>query len=300
MSGALPTLIEALGYPAGARGVIFTADEYGECHAMNAAVFEMFAAGTLNSASLGVAYPWAPEAAAFHQEHPEYDCGVHLVLTCQHKKMRWGPLTGPAETPGLRDPAGYMWPNNEAVWQKATAAEAYRECRAQVERFLAFGLDPSHLDPHMGTVRKRLDWLKEVYGRLGREYALPLRMLRPATPEERAAREELSAQGVLMSDHMRRMAAGETESPEKFRDLTVAQLRALPPGVTDYYVHPGKDDAELRAFVGHWTNRLAEYQLFHREPALRAALKEEGIVVLSWRPIRELARKGTRVRPQEQ
>ncbi|MEK7270308.1 MAG: ChbG/HpnK family deacetylase [Planctomycetota bacterium] len=296
MNEKLPTLVEALGYPAGTRVVLFTADEYGECHAMNAAIFEMLAAGTLTSASLGVAYPWAPEAAAFHKEHPELDCGVHLVLTCQHKKFRWGPLSG---AQGLKDPAGYMWPSNELVWKNATAEEAYRECRAQVERALALGLDPSHIDPHMGTVRKRVDWMRDVYGRVGREFALPLRMSWPLTAEEREARAFLAGEGVLMSDHMRQMVPGEAESHGHFRDLMISQMRALPSGVTDCYVHPGLDGEELRALVGRWQNRVAEYRLFHQEPALRAAIKEAGIIVTSWRPIRELARKGVRVRPEE-
>ncbi len=288
-----PTLLEALGYPADARVIILSGDEYGECHAVNGAFFEMLAAGTMTSPSLTTVYAWASEAAAWQRAHPEVDCGVHLVLTCQHQALRWGPIS---RSPGLCDPHGYMWPNNEAVWEHATVAEGYAEGKAQVERFLAFGLTPSHLDPHMGAVRRNPEWLRNVYARLAREYKLPIRMAAPTNEEEAAMRAELAESGVLMSDHMR---LGGGKQGLSFGEFAVRQLRELPPGVTDFYMHPAHDTPELRAAVKNWQHRLDEYAFFHRDPALKQTLEERNMTVISWKPIHELAKAGVKVRPRE-
>jgi len=289
-----PTLLEALGYPADAKVVVLSGDEYGECSAVNEAFFEMCTAGTMLSPSLSTVYSWAAEAAAWQRERPEIDCGVHLVLCAQHKKARWSPIT---PSPGLRDPHGYMWPNNDGVWQHATVEEGYAECKAQIERFIALGLTPTHLDPHMGTVRRDPKWLRGVYARVAREFKLPIRMAMPTNEEEAATRAELAEAGTVMSDHMRRGSA--RKDGESFKEFAARQLRELPPGVTDFYMHPGHDTPELRALVGNWQNRLKEYDFFHASGECRKVLEAEGIKAISWKPVWELAQKGVKIRPRE-
>src|SRR6266496_2936941 len=46
----------------------------------------------------------------------------------------------------------------DSVYQTASAAEVEEEIRNQVIRAKQFGVDPTHLDAHMGTALQRLDY----------------------------------------------------------------------------------------------------------------------------------------------
>ena len=53
---------------------------------------------------------------------------------------------------GLLDSTG-TFPNDESVVAaRAKPAEAEREIRAQIDRALALGIRPTHLDSHMGSL----------------------------------------------------------------------------------------------------------------------------------------------------
>ena len=51
-----------LGYPADARLLIINADDFGMCHAINAAIFQTLTAGVVRSTSLMAPCPWARHA----------------------------------------------------------------------------------------------------------------------------------------------------------------------------------------------------------------------------------------------
>src|SRR5689334_22887431 len=106
-----PTLVQRLGYPADARVLIITADEFGECHASNLGVIQCWEAGLLKSITWQAPGPWAPEAAEYIRGHSGMDVGVHLTLTRGSATgMAYRPLLPPSEVPGLYAPDGYMWP----------------------------------------------------------------------------------------------------------------------------------------------------------------------------------------------
>ena len=53
--------------------------------------------------------------------------------------------------------------------------EVRRECWAQIERAMLWGLDVTHLDSHMGTLQLRPEFF-DIYLDLAIEFRLPLRM----------------------------------------------------------------------------------------------------------------------------
>jgi predicted glycoside hydrolase/deacetylase ChbG (UPF0249 family) len=107
---------------------------------------------------------------------------------------------------GLLDPDGYMWRSEVQTAMKATPAEVEIELRAQIDKALAAGLKPTHLDTHMGTLYTRRDFF-DVYTRLGREYGIPVMAMRP-TPEALAYAKSLAFQSARKPSHsLKRMVS---------------------------------------------------------------------------------------------
>jgi predicted glycoside hydrolase/deacetylase ChbG (UPF0249 family) len=106
-------------------------------------------------------------------QHPGIDAGLHLTLTSEWQNYRWGPLAGKAAVPGLVDKEGAFWPMVAAVYFRATPDEIDKEIRAQLERALAMGFTPTHLDSHMGTLFAKPAFL-EKYINLGIEKKIPV------------------------------------------------------------------------------------------------------------------------------
>ena len=61
----------------------------------------------------------------------------------------------------------------------ASPAEVEQEIRNQVKKALQMGIDPTHLDAHMGTAFSSPGFLK-AYIKVGKEFNVPV-MLKPAT-----------------------------------------------------------------------------------------------------------------------
>jgi predicted glycoside hydrolase/deacetylase ChbG (UPF0249 family) len=175
-SGAVgQSLVERLGFEPTDKVLVINCDDFGMCHAENLATMEALTDGVATSATVMMPCPWVPEAVAWKKEHPEANLGVHLTLTAEWSRFRWQPVLGRALVPSLVDEQGYMWKDCEPLWEHVDAEEAYRECRAQVERAIELGLDPTHLDNHMGSLQTHPE-LWQVYFRLAKEFDLPLRM----------------------------------------------------------------------------------------------------------------------------
>ena len=95
--------------------------------------------------------PWLTEVADYAKSHPDADLGLHLTLTSEWKTYRWGSVAPSDKVPSLLDPVGTFYSTTEEAAAHAKPAEAELEMRAQVERALAIGIHPTHLDSHMGT-----------------------------------------------------------------------------------------------------------------------------------------------------
>jgi predicted glycoside hydrolase/deacetylase ChbG (UPF0249 family) len=279
-----PNLAQRLGYPAEAKLVIINADDLGSCHAANVGVFECLGTGTVTSATLMVPCPWAREASSRYRGE---DIGVHLTVTAEYELYRWGPIT---HAPSLLGGDGGFPQTVEDVWDHADLDEVRRECRAQIERAILWGFDVSHLDAHMGTMQMRPEFF-DVYLELATEFGLPLRMV-SASVERFAgfpARAVAAEAGAVFTDHLRLVPkVGSRHVLEK----DIASLR---PGVTEFFVHPAVDSAELRSLTpDDWEWRVDDHRIICDEGWVRRSLEEAGAVLIGYRPLRELAREGSR------
>ncbi|WP_295810417.1 ChbG/HpnK family deacetylase [uncultured Nitratireductor sp.] len=124
-------------------------DDVGATAGSVAAWKALRAAGTVTSASAMVPCPYYPMAVEDHRDNPNQDLGVHITLTSEWNRYRWRPLSGRSR--GLVDDEGFFHRRPQDVMKNADPNAIEDEIAAQVERALADGLNPSHLDAHMGT-----------------------------------------------------------------------------------------------------------------------------------------------------
>ena len=300
------SLAQRLGYSDDAKLLIVHADDLGVAHSVNRATLDAMSKKrevhsnepvggridntiAVNSGSIMVPCAWFPEIAAYYRANPELDLGLHLTLTSEWKHYRWsGVLTDQAAS-SLHNEDGFLYASVEEVVQFASVAAVEREINAQVERALQFGIRPTHLDSHMGTLFQTPGFFS-AYLELGRKYNLPV--LLPAESLEAAPpqlRELISEKDILID---RFVMAGPDVPVDKWEKYYSDVLRTLKPGVTEIIIHAGYDNAELRAvtiehpdYGAAW--READYQFFTSD-MFRTLVKQHDIQLITWREIGKL------------
>ncbi len=285
------TLVERLGYKKTDRLLIINNDDAGMCHAANSATMKGMEEGMISSATIMMPCPWSNEMIVYAKENPDKGFGVHLTLTAEWKNYRWSTLTSREQVPGLYDPQGYMWKDVEEVYAASNTQEALIEGRAQIQKALDAGVPVTHIDSHMGTYQYAPEYM-HIYLQLAEEYNLPVRMPSAATLQRMGApdfREICRQKGIICPDYFihEEFADYKEENLEQF---WTNYLKALKPGVTEIYIHGAVEGDEIRAITGSAPTRIKELAFFSSDQ-LKQLLKEEGIIVISYRPLFELQRK---------
>lgn len=275
----MTTLAARLGHDHDAKLLIVNCDDLGMCHSANEGVYSSLRDGIATSATLMVPCPWSREAAAQYRGE---DVGVHLTLTAEWELYRWGPIT---VAPSLLGGDGGFPRTIEDVWDHADLDEVRRELRAQVERAILWGFDVTHLDSHMGTLQLRPEFF-DVYLDLAVEFDLPIRLSGRSSQELVGFpfRDLAEEEGVIAPDHMIYYSGvgGRTAFERLLDDVR--------PGVTEIFLHPATDHAELRALAPDWERRVDDHRLLTAEPQLREQLAAAGVELIGWRELRELQR----------
>lgn len=290
-------LAERLGFAAGDVVAVVHADDIGMCHAANLGAFEALERGPVTCGSVMVPCPWFPEAAAMARERPGVDLGVHLTLTSEWAGYRWGPVAGASAVPSLLDGEGRLPRTTQEVGARGHPEEVERELRSQIERALASGLDPTHLDAHMGTAF--LPPFVEIYAKLALEYRLAVLAVQPdekalallggpevTAPIHRAVA-ALEDAGVPVLDGLD--ANSLSFAPGEGVAHNEARLDALAPGVHYLICHPARGGEELDAIAPDAHARDFERRFYGGE-AGRRALEARGIRTVGMRALRELLR----------
>jgi predicted glycoside hydrolase/deacetylase ChbG (UPF0249 family) len=273
------TLAERLGHRPEDRLLIINCDDLGSSYAANVGCYEALREGVATSATLMVPAPWAREAAARYLGE---DVGVHLTLNAEYDLYRWGPIT---HAPSLLDGDGGFPRTIEDVWDHADIDEVRKELRAQIERAILWGFDISHLDSHMGTLQLKPEFF-DVYLEMSAEFGLPLRLSGESSqrligfPFRRLAAEE----GVLFPDNFVVIPG---VGSRRYIERAVHELR---PGVTEVYVHPAIDTAELRALAPDWSARVDDHDLVMRDGRLRTLIERSGAKLIGYRQLRDVQR----------
>ncbi|MHB8521257.1 MAG: polysaccharide deacetylase family protein [Limisphaerales bacterium] len=292
-----PSLAERLGYQATDRLLIINGDDAGMCHAADEGTIEALEQGLMTSATIMVPCPWFGEIADYAKTHPEKDFGIHLCHTSEWRLYRWGPVAPREKVPGLIDPQGYLWHEIPDVYAHAKPEEALIEARAQIRKALTAGVDVTHLDSHMGTLQLNPAYVP-VYLQLAVEFDLPVRMASQTTLEKNGhpeLRPQFTAQGIVFPDYF--VYDELSQEKQGVKAFWARILRNLKPGVTELYIHAAKPTEELKAITASWPTRSAEFETFAHDPEIRQILRDEKIIRIGYRPLRNLQRKARPSKP---
>lgn len=283
------TLADHLGYPPGTKLIIVHADDLGETHAVNAAAITALEAGPVNSASMMVPCPWFPEIADYAKSHPKVDFGLHLTVTSERVYYRWGPVAPIDKVPTLVDSNGYFhhdWESNPHINPK----EVEIELRAQIDRALAMGVRPTHLDSHQYRLIMSGEELFDAMLRVAHDYKLPIFVNRDWFADYPYLQQSLGPDDILL-DHT--ITIGPEVPPEKWAEFYISALKNLKPGVTEFVIHPGFDDEELRAATRERSTWGAAWRQrdfdFFTSNQFRQILAQQNIKLITWRDLARMA-----------
>jgi predicted glycoside hydrolase/deacetylase ChbG (UPF0249 family) len=288
-------VLKKLGLADTDRVAIIHTDDIGMCLASVDASADLNQVGIISSGAIMVPCPWFLHAAQYAREHPKADFGVHLTLTSEWKTYRWGPISTRDPKSGMIDEEGCFYHRSEEVQEHGDPAAVEVELAAQIERLIHTGVEPTHIDTHMGSVAHPK--FMQSYIRLGMKYGLPAMLFRMDEAGWRATgldastakiaaglMQQLEAGGLPLLDALGGMPL---DTDENRLERTKKMLSELKPGITHFIIHPSKDGPELRAITPDWKCRVADYQDFMNEE-LRKHIQQIGLHIIGYRDLKKL------------
>jgi predicted glycoside hydrolase/deacetylase ChbG (UPF0249 family) len=281
------SIAERLGYPADTKLVILHADDLAVAHSEDAASFAALDKNAVSSASIMVPCPWLTEVADYAKAHPDADLGLHLTLTSEWKTYRWGSVSPSDKVPSLLDAAGTFYSTTDAAAAHAKPDQAEAEIRSQIERAMAYGIHPTHLDSHMGTMFATPE-LFTAYVKVAHDYHLPF--LAVKVTDQRARLLSLLSPSDVLFDTV--VIAPPNLQPADRKSFYLNSIKDIKPGLTYFIVHLAYDDSESRAMMGQnepfgaaW--RQADFDIV-TSAEFQQALRDNHIVVIRWRDLQKL------------
>jgi predicted glycoside hydrolase/deacetylase ChbG (UPF0249 family) len=282
-------LAELLGYPKDSKLLIIHADDMGLSHSVNTACIEAFDNKAITSGSIMMPCPWALEMSTYVKDHPGLDVGIHLTLTAEWNLYKWGGLTSSDQISSLLDKNGYFYSTVEALGQVAKGEEAAKELRAQIDRAIALGVEPTHIDTHMGSVMANPELIK-VYLELSEEYHLPILFPRSylgMLPPDVA---KMLDSKIYLLDNLFMLEPGMISG--KWIDPYIKAVGEMKPGLNDIIVHLAVDNPEMQAITkGHddygsaWRQNDLDMVL---SDEFKDLLKKNNIILITWRQIKDV------------
>ena len=268
-------LAEMLGYPKDSKLLIIHADDMGLSHSENAATIMAFENKGITSGSIMLPCPWSLEIIDYVKDHPGLDVGVHLTMTAEWDQYKWGGISSSDQISSLLDPKGYFYATVEELGKAAKAPEAEKELKAQIDRLISYGIQPTHIDTHMGSVLANGELVK-IYLGLSEEYHLPvlfpriyLAMLPPDVSKSNGLK-NFPADNLFMP--YCQMISG------KWIDAYKKGIESLKPGLNQMIVHIALDNDEMRAITkGH--------------PDLRSEWRQEDLNLVCSKEFKDFRRK---------
>ena len=267
------------------RRLVVTADDFGAAEAVNEAVEIAHREGVLSAASLMVTGAAAGDAVRRAREIPSLRVGLHLVL------VDGRPCLPADRLPHLTGADGTFRDNMAAsgatmFFNPSARAELAAEIEAQFAAFAATGLPLDHVNAHKHfhlhpTIAGLILKVGPRFGlravRAPLEPGAPLRRTDPETRVggdpaalfARTLRARLRAAGLLAPDQVFGLRWTGAMTEPRLAGI----VRALPPGLSEIYLHPATHGGFAGAAPGY---RYAEELAALTSPAVSKALSESG------------------------
>ena len=294
------------------RALIVNADEFGLTEGINEGIAEVHSRGIVTSTTM-VANLWAfDHAVKLSRKYPNLAVGVHLNLT------HGAPILLPERVHTLVDHNGYFFRRRpflqRLILGQISMIQVYEEFRAQIDKVIAAGITPSHIDSHE-SVYMYPDLFFKVVTPIARIYRLPIRLQQERMDRRsfanRAAyrgyieseafwknhvmyalarryRMRLRRLGIKTSDHFLSTFYCLRRNPRDLKGGLSRDLQELEPGTTELMVHPGFSDSRLETFLdgGPVAARWREEEVrVLVDGDLRALLDRRGVERINYRAL---------------
>lgn len=286
-SAEVKNVAERLGYPTDAKLLVILADDVGIYHSANQASFTALNQRSVTSGTVMQTSPWLTEVVAYAKQHPEISLGVHLALSSEYSTYRWGPVASKDQVPSLLDPTGYLFAHGSDTVAHAKPAEIDRELRAQVDRALQMGFNPDFVDSHQRALFSNEE-LFHLYMKVAHDYKLPFVIGRDRATGGKFV--PLVSDKDIVLDSVT-VIPSSTPS-EDWTGFYTRAVKALKPGLHQFYVHLCFDDAEAEAIsVDHtaygaaWRQR--DFNVMS-SPEFKKALADNHVVLVSWKDLKKI------------
>lgn len=216
--------------------LIVNADDFGLTEGTNYGIIEGHINGIVNSTTMMMNMPGTEHAVRLAKEYKTLGVGVHLVLTAGKPLL--------TDVPSLVSEDGLFHKQSVVREGNINPEEVEREWTAQIEKFLSYGLTPTHLDSHHHV--HGLPILHDVLERLAEKYNVPIRRC----AEERAVR---PFSDVFYSDFYSNGVQEDyfVKLKERVQDGKIVEVMA----------HPAYIDPELVKRSSYVIDRVKELQI---------------------------------------
>lgn len=248
--------------------LVVNADDLGLSEEVNRSIIEAYENGIVRSASLMPNGPSFTQAVELVRGHIGLGVGVHIALTGAHCAAPPKELRQMVDDDG-RLPASYGDFTRQFLSRRFGVGEVGIEIRAQLDRVLEAGIEPTHLDSHQHV--HMLPALFSMFMDIAREYHIPAIRVALESGPGAAGCGILVAKGWLLSrirqSRLKLIEANGLRTADWFWGLTESAkldeakltgiLRDLRPGVNEIVCHPGAND-ELAALQSGAVRRLID------------------------------------------
>ncbi|GAB1308105.1 chitin disaccharide deacetylase [Urechidicola sp. KH5] len=269
------------------KQLIIHADDAGLSHAENLATINGLKNGCITSYSIMAPCAWSYEMAQFAIANTQYDCGVHLTLTCEWNTYKFGPILSKSVVPSLVDENGFFHKKRHLFLERCKIDEVRLECEAQIDYLLNLGVQLTHIDSHMFTLGLSPELL-QVYRDLGKKYNLPIFLNKALINHFTPNMSEYILETDFCIDHF---IMGDWNDFEKgglanFYDKSIQYLK---PGTSIVLIHPAFDGDEMQGICVDHPNFGAEWRQidsdFFSSESCKNSIDKNGIQLTNWKQI---------------
>ena len=287
-------LAQKLGFDSNSKLLIIHADDIGVAHSVNKASFDGFSLKVITSGSVMVPCPWFLEVAEYAKLNPNHDLGLHLTLTSEWKNYKWSGTSSSNDIKSLINKKGHFYPLNEGVRINATYDDVKKELTSQINYSKANGLNPTHLDTHMGSVRANSE-IFQAYFEVGHENSLPIllsKQIKHETEDGTLDTSKFDTSKLLWAEKIYQKSDDSPIDSNSWKKFYTEVLEDIKPGFNILLVHLGYDNMELKAVTIDHPNYGSKWRELDlkilQNKEFKALLKKRDIKLINWKKIKNV------------
>jgi len=267
--------------------LIIHADDAGLSHSQNSAIIESLEKGVVNSYSIMVPCPWFYEIGKYAKVNSQFDYGIHLTLTCEWENYKFGPVSPVKDVKSLVDENGYFFKTRGELKKFANEKEVKKELKAQIEKALNYGLNPTHIDSHMYSVGVNKEFFN-LYKELGQFYNLPVLLNNELLEMVGLNAKENINKNDFVFDNIC-IANYKHFSNNRLKDYYLDFIENIKSGLNIILIHPAFNDPEMKAITINHPNfgsewRQIDFEIFMSQE-IKSKIEKNNIQLISWKEL---------------